>query len=77
MESRLFRQKGIFFIPASVGGWIILVGAVAWAVYEFIDIDSRSHSVSDTLMNFVFNLFIIAGCYNIIGFLSTIKQKRR
>ena len=36
---------------------MILIAAIVYAVYMFIDIDSRSHSVSDTLMNFFFNLF--------------------
>jgi hypothetical protein len=52
-------------------GWIILMAALAYAVFVFIDIDSRSHSVSDTLMNFVFNLLIIYAVYSFIAMVSS------
>jgi len=68
-----FKRVGIFFIPKSFMGWIIFIAGIAYAVYLFIDIDSRSHSVSDTLMNFVFNLLIIAAVYSLIGFLTSRK----
>jgi hypothetical protein len=42
--------------------------AFAYAVYTFIDIDKRSHSVSDTLINFVFNLLIIGLFYTVIAY---------
>ena len=48
-------------------GWLLLLAGVAYAIYLFIDIDSRSHSVSDTLINFVFNLLIIGAVYSLIG----------
>ena len=57
MNIKWFIRKGIFFFPVSLIGWIISVAAVGYCIYLFIDIDSRSHSVSDTLMNFVFNVF--------------------
>ena len=66
-----FKRIGIFFIPTTIVGWLILIGGVAYAVYVFIDIDSRSHSVSDTLINFVFNLLIIGSVYSIIAFLTS------
>ena len=47
-----FKRIGILFVPKSFVGWIILTGGLIYAVYIIIDIDSRSHSVSDTLMNF-------------------------
>ena len=52
-------------------GWLLLVAGIAYAVYVFIDIDSRSHSVSDTLINFVFNLFIIGVIYSLLAFLTS------
>jgi hypothetical protein len=61
----------MFFIPVSVAGWILLAGALAYAVYVFMDIDKRSHSVSDTLINFVFNLLIIGAVYTLIGFFTS------
>ena len=66
-----FKRIGIFFIPASIIGWLLLIGGLAYAVYVFIDIDSRSHSVSDTLINFVFNLLIIGAVYSLIAFLTS------
>jgi hypothetical protein len=66
-----FRRTGIFFIPVNLIGWIILLAGIAYAVYVFLDIDSRSHSVSDTLMNFVFNLLIIGAVYSLIAFLTS------
>ena len=49
----------------------MLLGSLAYAVYVFIDIDSRSHSVSDTLINFVFNLLIIGAVCSLIAFLTS------
>ena len=76
MELKLFRRNGIFFIPTSLIGWIILLAGVAYTVYTFIDIDSRSHSVSDTLINFVFRLLIIIAVYSLVGYLTSKSQKK-
>lgn len=65
-----FKRVGLFFIPVSLAGGLILLAAIAYSVYLFIDIDSRSHSVSDTLINFVFNLLIIAAIYSLVAFLT-------
>jgi len=67
MKLNWFTRKGIIYLPASVIGWVILLAALAYAVYVFIDIDSRSHSNSDTLINFVFNLLIIGLVYTVIA----------
>ncbi|MDD5186403.1 MAG: hypothetical protein PHS84_14190 [Paludibacter sp.] len=76
MKSPLFKRKGIFFVPTSLIGWIMLLSGLIYAVYTFIDIDRRSHSVSDTLINFVFNLIIIAAVYSLVAYLSgKIKSK--
>ena len=48
-----------------------MLAGIGYAVYVFIDIDSRSHSVSDTLINFVFNLLIIGAVYTLIAFLAS------
>ena len=68
MKLNWFTRKGIIYLPASVIGWVILVLATAYAVYTFIDIDSHSHSVSDTLINFVFNALLIGLVYTIIAY---------
>ena len=71
MKLNWFKRNGIFFIPVSIIGWIIFVAGIVCAIYFFRDIDSRSHSVSDTLMNFVFNLLIIGAVYSLIGYLTS------
>lgn len=71
-----FKRNGILFIPITVMGWLVLIGLLAYAVYLFIDIDSRSHSVSDTLINFVFNLFILGIVYSLLAFLTSIAPKK-
>lgn len=71
MKGMWFKRYGIIFIPNSIIGWLILLMGLAYAVYAFIDIDSRSHSVSDTLINFVFNLLIICAIYSLIAFFTS------
>lgn len=63
-----FKRIGIFFVPSSIAGWLILLAGLAFAVYSFMDIDSRSHSNSDTLMNFVFMLLIVGAVYSLIAY---------
>jgi len=76
MHFPLFKRKGLFFIPTSVMGWLMLLACIAYAIYVFIEIDSRSHSVSDTLINFIFNLLIIWSVYSLIGYLACLFQKK-
>lgn len=75
MHLNWFIRKGIFFLPASLIGWLILIIAAAYAVYLFIDIDSRSHSASDTLINWVFNCLIVGVVYSLIGFITEKKER--
>lgn len=66
-----FKRIGIFFVPASLIGWIILIFGFIFAVFSFMDIDGRSHSASDTLMNFGFMLLIIGAVYSLIAYLTS------
>lgn len=66
-----FKRRGIFFIPINVIGWLIVESCCIYSVYIFIDIDNRSHSVSDTLINFAFNLLIIGAGYSLIAYLTS------
>ena len=78
MKFPWFRLYGIFFIPVAIPGWVILLSGAGYSVFSFIKIDSSSHSVSDTLMNFVFRLAIILAGYSIVAFLtSRYKSKNR
>lgn len=69
-----FRRKGLFFVPANFIGWIILAAGFVFAVFSFMDIDGRSHSNSDTLINFAFMLLIIGAVYSLIGYLTSRKR---
>jgi len=75
MKLNWFTRKGIIYWPASIAGWVILVLAAAFAIYTFIDIDKDSHSVSDTLTNFVFNLLLIGLVYTIVAYFTEAKRK--
>jgi hypothetical protein len=75
MKLPWFKRNGILFFPISIPGWLIVTGGLIYAIYAFIDIDSRSHSVSDTLINFAFNLLIIAAVYSLAGFLTSGSSK--
>ncbi len=70
-----FSRKGIFVVPSSIIGWVLFAGVLVYAVVLFIDIDSRSHSVSDTLMNVGFNYLILGAVYSLIGFLTSKKEQ--
>lgn len=71
MKLPWFKRNGFFFIPTSLIGWLILICAFVYAVYVFIEIDSRSHSSSDTLIKFVFNLIIIGAVYSLIAYFTS------
>ena len=71
MRIRWFRKNGYFFLPYSVMGYIVLAIFIAVAVRLFISIDSRSHSVSDTLLNVLFNYVILGAVYHVIGYLTS------
>ena len=65
-----FRRTGLIYLPISFPGWMILLAGLACSAYVFTDIDRRSHSASDTLINFAFNFLIIGAVYTLIAFLT-------
>lgn len=71
MKLPWFYRRGIFFIPKALMGWLIALAGVIYAVYVFIDIDSRSHSASDTLVPFSFNILIMMAVYSAIGYFTS------
>jgi hypothetical protein len=40
MKLNWFTRRGIFYLPVSAIGWVILVIAFLYAIYTFADIDS-------------------------------------
>ena len=71
MKLPWFRQIGILFYPKSLIGWLLCVGVLAYGVYVFIDIDSRSHSVSDTLTDFALRFLLIGAVYSSVAYLTS------
>ena len=71
-----FVRRGIFFVPVSLG-WLLLGITAAYLVWAFPDIDGRSHSVSDTLINWVFNVLIVGMLYSVIGYCTERKVARQ
>lgn len=66
-----FVRKGIFYQPVSLIGWMIFVFAVVGSVFMFIQIDSTSHSASDTIRNWLFSDLLIAAVYTLVGYLTS------
>ena len=77
MQNPWFKRIGIIYLPVSLFSWVILIGSVIYAVYAFIDIDSRSHSVSDTLRPFFINLLVIFAVYTLIAWLTSSNPKAK
>jgi len=75
MKLPWFKRIGIFFMPVRIPGWLILMVGIAYAVYVFFDIDSRSHSASDTLRPFFITLFMITAVYTLIAWLTSGKPQ--
>ena len=71
MKLPCLKRIGIFFLQLTFIGWLILWSGFAYAVYVFIEIDSRSHSASDTLRPFFINLLIIVAGYTLIAWLKS------
>ncbi|MGZ3756401.1 MAG: hypothetical protein ACXVAY_06630 [Mucilaginibacter sp.] len=77
MKLQWFTRKGIIYWPVSIAGWLVFAIALSYTIYTFIDIDSRSHSVSDTMINFVFSALIIGLIYTVVGYFTERKEANR
>ena len=55
-----FKRNRISFIPVSWEGWVLSVAYIIALVFRFFQIDSKSHSGSDTLISFGFYFVIIS-----------------
>lgn len=51
MTRNWFRPWGWLFLPVSVPGVVLVLGALAFVAQVFVAVDRHSHSVSDTLYN--------------------------
>lgn len=70
-ESYWFRahKRGIGWVPATWQGWWINALYVVALVYSFFLVDGRSHSVSDTLINFLPHFLLFSALLIIITYL--------
>ncbi len=67
MELKLFKPFGWIYKPVSIPGLLITVFLIAAFVHDFIFIDTKAHSVSDTYYNFIPYGFIYIVTYLWIG----------
>jgi len=62
------KRYGWGWYPSTWQGWIVLLAFILAEIFSFNKIDSVSHSVSDTLINFIpltiiLIIILIAVCY--------------
>ncbi len=44
-----FRRFGPIYLPVSLAGWLVTLAGLAFMAQVFWAVDTRSHSLSDTL----------------------------
>ena len=49
MKIELFKEWGLLYRPVTLVSWTTTLLAIAFCVHIFLFVDSRSHSVTDTL----------------------------
>ena len=76
MEKPWFRRSGILYFPNATMGWVFLILLLIYWVYTFIGVDRHSHSLSDTLINFVFNALFGLFVYHLVGYISVKEFKK-
>ncbi len=69
-----FNRKGYLLYPATLWAWLMVVGVAGYLVYTFIEIDSHSHSVSDTFINWFFNVLVISVALYFFALMTTEKK---
>ncbi len=57
MKTQWFKRLGWLYLPISLPGMVITLGALAFCAQVFWAIDRQSHSVSDTLYG-IFPFFV-------------------
>jgi hypothetical protein len=53
------KDYGWGWYPSSIEGWIVLALYIGINIWNFLRIDSQSHSASDTLLPFVIQAFFV------------------
>jgi len=63
------QKHGIGWVPATWQGWWVSFFYLVALVYSFFQINGASHSVSDTLINFLPRFFLFSALLIIITYL--------
>lgn len=63
------HKVGFGWRPVTWQGWIVIALYLIAVTYSFLEIDSHSHSASDTFINFLPQLFIFSAILIIISYL--------
>jgi hypothetical protein len=74
MKHPWFKKTGKIYTPTKLYGWLISIAMLALLIFQFIEIDKKSHSVSDTLINFSVKAFIVIIAYSLFAKYSVNKQ---
>jgi hypothetical protein len=72
-----FHRTGILYRPVHPVGWLLLTAALVFVVYGFFDIDSRSHSASDSIRNTIFLAALTALAYTLLAALLQLLSQRK
>jgi len=56
--------------PASWQGWLCVFIALGLAVIDFVRLDARSHSVSDTLRPWILDMIVLGAAVFLIAWLT-------
>lgn len=65
------------WVPVSWQGWVITLAYIFFTIYNFLRIDSLSHSVSDTLINFIPQTLIFTGLFSVFCYFASDKGNIR
>lgn len=63
------NKTGYGWHPVTRYGWLTLFLYIAFLVYSFMEIDSQSHSVSDTLIGFFPRFLLFTAILTVITYL--------
>lgn len=67
----------IGWMPISWQGWFITFSYFILVIYNFVRIDSTSHSVSDTLINFIPQTILFTTLFSITCYFTSEKSNIR
>ena len=66
-------KRGWLFLPAHWFAWTLLLICCGLSLFVFVSVDSRSHSASDTLKNWMAWNVVLLASYQLIGFLTRVR----